>query len=86
MSDAALDDATKKAKIEVVHAETVYGGVDYAWSRYGGEITAILSGETVSDVRSGLKYTREYIENQCAFYVLDEEGTLGYFVDWIPRA
>ena len=24
----ALDDATKKAKIEIVHAETVYGGVD----------------------------------------------------------
>lgn len=82
----AVDDATKKAKIEVVHAETVYGGVEYSWSRFGGEITAILSGETVSDVRNGLRYTREFIEKKAAFYVLDEEGTLGYYVDWIPRA
>lgn len=82
----ALDDATKKAKIEIVHAETVYGGVDYSWSRYGGEITAVLSGENVSDVQNGLRYTKEYIENKAAIYMLDEEGTLGYYEDWIPRA
>lgn len=82
----ALDDATKKAKIEIVHAETVYGGVDYSWSRYGGEITAVLSGENVSDVQNGLRYTKEYIENKAAIYMLDEEGTLGYYADWIPRA
>ena len=29
----AVDDATKKAKIEVVHAESVYGGVEYSWLR-----------------------------------------------------
>lgn len=82
----ALDDATKKAKIEIVHAETVYGGVDYSWSRYGGEIIAVLSGENVSDVQNGLRYTKEYIENKAAIYMLDEEGTLGYYADWIPRA
>ena len=51
----ALDDATKKAKISVVHAETVYGGLEYSWSRFGGEITAIISGEKVADVKSGLR-------------------------------
>ncbi|HJC32836.1 MAG TPA: ethanolamine utilization microcompartment protein EutL [Candidatus Anaerobutyricum faecale] len=82
----ALDDATKKAKIEIVHAETVYGGVDYSWSRYGGEINAVLSGENVSDVQSGIRYVKDYIENRSACYMLDEEGTLGYYADWIPRA
>ena len=49
----AVDDATKKAKIKVIQIETVYGGVDYSWSRYGGEITAIISGEKVADVKRG---------------------------------
>lgn len=82
----ALDDATKKARIYIVHAETVYGGMAYSWSRYGGEITAILSGETVADVQNGVRYTKDYIENKSAFYMLNEEGTLGYYADWIPRA
>lgn len=82
----ALDDATKKAKIDIVHAETVYGGMAYSWSLYGGEITAILSGETVADVQNGVHYIKDYIEKKSAFYVLDEEETLGYYADWIPRA
>ena len=41
----AVDDATKKAKIKVIQIETVYGGVDKSWSRYGGAITAIISCE-----------------------------------------
>ena len=58
----AVDDATKKAKIKVIQIETVYGGVDYSWSRYGGEITAIISGEKVADVKSGLQYAKDYID------------------------
>ena len=73
----AVDDATKKAKIKVIQIETVYGGVDYSWSRYGGEITAIISGEKVADVKSGLQYAGNYS--------LNEEGTLGYYVDYVPR-
>lgn len=81
----AIDDATKKAQIEVVHAETVYGGVQYSWSRYGGEITVIISGKTVSDVQNGIKYIKEYVETKATIYILNHEGTLGYYADWIPR-
>ena len=79
----AVDDATKKAKIKVIQIETVYGGVDYSWSRYGGEITAIISGEKVADVKSGLQYAKDYIENKSGNYSLNEEGTLGYYVDYV---
>lgn len=82
----ALDDATKKARIKVVHCETVYGGRQYAWSKFGGEITAIISGEKVEDVRNGLRYTREYIENHSGIIMFNEEHTLGCYVDCIPRA
>ena len=81
----ALDDGTKKAKIAVAHAEKVYGGGRYNWSNYGGEITAVISGENVSDVRSGLFYIREYIEKKAALYMFNEENTLGYYADWVPR-
>lgn len=71
----AVDDATKKAKIKVIQIETVYGG----------EITAIISGEKVADVKSGLQYAKDYIENKSGNYSLNEEGTLGYYVDYVPR-
>ena len=74
----AVDDATKKAKIKVIQ-------IDYSWSRYGGEITAIISGEKVADVKSGLQYAKDYIENKSGNYSLNEEGTLGYYVDYVPR-
>lgn len=50
-----------------------HGDVAFSWSRYG-----VLSGETVSDVQSGIHYVKDYIENKTACYVLDEEGTLEY--------
>ena len=71
----AVDDATKKAKIKVIQIETVYGG----------EITAIISGEKVADVKSGLQYAKDYIENKSGNYSLNEEGTLGYYVVYVPR-
>lgn len=82
----AVDDATKKANFIVNQIETVYGGVQYSWSRFGGEITAIISGPKVSDVKSALRYIRDYVENHSGSYTLDEEGTLGYYVDLVPRA
>lgn len=82
----ALDDASKKARIHVVHVETVYGGGEYSWSKFGGEITAIISGEKIEDVRSGLSYIKDYIENKSGLYMLNEENTLGYYVDYTPRS
>lgn len=82
----AVDDATKKANFTVDQIETVYGGVAYSWSRYGGEITAIISGPKVSDVKSALMYIKDYVENHSGNYVLNEEGDLGYYVDLVPRA
>ncbi|MBR5046600.1 MAG: BMC domain-containing protein [Eubacterium sp.] len=81
----ALDDASKKARIKVLHVETVYGGVAHAWSRYGGEITAVISGPKVEDVRSGINYIREYIENKCGLYVIDDDESMAYYVDYMPR-
>ena len=81
----ALDNASLNAPIKVLHVETVYGGVDYSWSRFGGEITAVISGPKVEDVRSGLSYTKEYIERKCGAYIIDDDESLGYYVDCLAR-
>lgn len=83
--DFALDDASRKTRIQVLHVETVYGGADYSWSRFGGEITAVISGPKVEDVRSGLSYIREYIERKCGAYIIDDDESMGYYVDCLPR-
>lgn len=82
----ALDDASKKANIKIIHAETVFGGVEWAWSKFGGEIIGIISGPKVSDVRSGLMYAKDFIENKAKIYFFDKEHTLGAYVDLIPKA
>ena len=81
----ALDDATKKARIHVVHVETVYGGAAYSWSPYGGEITAVISGPKVEDVRNGLRYIRNYIESKCGVYVIDDDESMAYYIDYMPK-
>jgi ethanolamine utilization protein EutL len=82
----ALDDASKKAKFKAIYVETVYGGAEYSWSEFGGEITAIISGEKVSDVKTALSYIKNYIEHKSGNYTLNEEGDLGYYIDYTPRA
>ncbi len=81
----ALDDASKKARINIVHVETVYGGAQYSWSKYGGEITAIISGPKVEDVRNGLMYIKDYIENKCGVYVIDGDESMAYYIDLMPK-
>ncbi len=82
----AVDDATKKARMKVLQIETVYGGVQYSSRKFGGEITAIISGPKVSDVKSALAYIKAYVENHSGNYVFNEEGSLGCYVDLVPRA
>ena len=82
----AVDDATKKARMKVLQIETVYGGVQYSSRKFGGEITAIISGPKVSDVKSALHYIKDYVENHSGNYVFNEEGSLGCYVDLVPRA
>ena len=81
----AVDDATKKANIKVIHAATFYGGKDCAWSKYGGSVFIIFSGPKVADVKSGMAYVRDFIENQAELYTFDGDDSLAYYAQCIPR-
>ena len=81
----AADDATKKANIKVLHAETFYGGQLCSWSKYGGSIFVLISGPKVTDVRSGLNYINDYVENHSDLYNFDGDDGMAFYASCVPR-
>ena len=85
VSYAALDEATKKAQVEVVYARSMYAGAANASTALAGEFIGILSAENPEEVRSGLDAALSYIEHDAAFYQANDEGTIPYFAHCISR-
>ena len=85
VSYAALDEATKKAQVEVVYARSMYAGATNASTALAGEFIGILSAPDPEEVRSGLDAAVSYIENDAAFYHANDEGTIPYFAHCISR-
>ena len=67
VSYAALDEATKKAQVEVAYARSMYAGAANASTALAGEFIGILSAENPEEVRSGLDAAVSYIENDARF-------------------
>ena len=82
---SALDDATKKAEIQVVYAKSFYGGAANANTKLAGEFIGIISGPSPAEVRSGLNAIVDYVENDACFYSANEDDTIVYFAHCISR-
>ena len=82
----AIDDATKKANIHVAHAETFYGGSMCSWSRYGGGVFVVISGPKITDVKSGMAYIKDYIENKSELYNFDGDEGTAFYATCVPKA
>ena len=82
----AADDATKKARIQVVHAKTFYGGADCSWSKYGGSILVLISGPRVEDVKSGLSYIQDFINRQAGLYCFDGDESKEFYAQTIAKS
>ncbi|MBQ2095610.1 MAG: ethanolamine utilization microcompartment protein EutL, partial [Firmicutes bacterium] len=85
VSYAALDEATKKADVQVAYARSMYAGSGNASTKLAGEFIGILSGPDPAEVRSGLEAAIRYIENDAAFYTANDEGSVVYFAQLISR-
>ena len=81
VSYAALDEATKKAKVTVVYAKSMYAGSANANTALAGEFI----GEDPAYVRSGLDAMTEYIEKDACFYSANQEDSICYFAHCISR-
>lgn len=85
ISYTALDEATKKADVEVVYAKSFYGGAANANTKLAGEFIGIMAGPDPAEVRSGLSAMIEFIENDACFYSANEDDTICYYAHTISR-
>lgn len=81
----AADDATKKANVTVQHASATYAGMKGGWSKYGGCVFVLMSGPKIEDVRSGLRYAKDFVENHSALANFDGIAAFGFYAQCIPR-
>ena len=81
----ALDDATKKAVVEVVYGKSFYGGAANANTKLAGEVIGILSGPTPAEVRSGLNAAVDFIENEASFISANDDDSIAYYAHCISR-
>jgi ethanolamine utilization protein EutL len=76
----SLDEATKKAEVEIVFARSFYAGSNYASGPISGEIIGIMAGPNPAEVRAGLDACIGYLESEAWFYTCDGGKTL-----WFPH-
>ena len=71
----ALDEATKKAEVEVVYAKSFYAGSGNASGPRSGEVIGVLAGPTPAEVRAGMDACISFLENEAFFYTCDGGST-----------
>ncbi|MCL2128232.1 MAG: ethanolamine utilization microcompartment protein EutL [Treponema sp.] len=81
----ALDEATKKADVEVVYARSFYGGAANANTKLAGEIIGIIAGPNPAEVRSGLNVICQFVAEEASFYSANEDNTIPYYAHCISR-
>jgi len=81
----ALDEATKKAAVDVVYAKSMYAGAGNASTKLAGEVIGILAGPSPAEVRSGLDAAIEVVENGASFYSANEDDSIVYFAHCVSR-
>ena len=85
VSYAALDEATKKADVQVAYARSMYAGAANANTALAGEFIGILSAENPAEIRSGLEAALLYIENDARFFSANDDDSVVYFAHCISR-
>ncbi len=81
----AADDASKKARIKVLHAETMYGGSRFAGAPRTGTVFIFFSAEKIQDIKSAMGYIRDFVENNSELYCFDDDRATSYYAQTIAR-
>lgn len=81
----SIDEATKKADVEVIYAKSFYAGAAHASGPLSGEIIAMLAGPNPGEVQAGIQAALDYLENEAIWYSANEANTLTFFPHLIAR-
>jgi ethanolamine utilization protein EutL len=71
---AALDQATKHARVDVVYAKSFYAGAAHGSGPLSGEILGVLAGPDPDEVAEGLAAFRAYLNDFACFWTLPESA------------
>ena len=85
ISYTAMDEATKKADVEIVYAKSFYGGAANANTKLAGEFIGIMAAPDPAEIRSGLNAMIDFIENDACFYSANEDDTICFYAHTISR-
>lgn len=81
----AVDEATKKAEVQVVYAKSFYAGANHASGPLSGEFIGILAGPNPAETKAGLAAAIQCLEEEAWFYSANDEGSIVYFAHTISR-
>lgn len=81
----ALDEATKRAEVEVVYARSFYAGSSHASGPLSGEFIGIIAGPSPDEVRSGIEAIENTIQNDAFFESLNESRTHALYAHVVAR-
>ena len=81
----AMDDATKKANVQVVYSGSMYAGGANANSLLAGELFAAIAGPDVSEVRAGMEAVLDFFNNGIHFVTCNEDSSIFYLAYTVSR-
>lgn len=81
----ALDEATKRAEVEVVYARSFYAGSSHASGPLSGEFIGIIAGKNPAEVKSGIEAIENTIQYNAFFEALNEERTHALYAHVVSR-
>ncbi|MBF0312140.1 MAG: ethanolamine utilization microcompartment protein EutL [Oligoflexia bacterium] len=81
---AALDHATKFAKVEVIYAKSFYAGSAHASGPLSGEILGVIAAEDPDHIKAGLAALRNALLEEISFYGIEGREGLSFFPHVIP--
>lgn len=81
----AVDEATKKADVEVVFARSFYAGARHASGPTSGETLAILAGSRIAEVEAGLDAAIGHLESRVSYRSADADGRRRYFAHLVAQ-
>jgi len=81
----AMDDATKKANVQVIYGGSMYAGGANANTKLAGELFAVLAGPDISEVKAGMSAVFDFFNNGIHFVSCNEDNSIFYLAYTVSR-
>ncbi|WP_066066689.1 ethanolamine utilization microcompartment protein EutL [Neobacillus soli] len=81
----ALDEATKRADVEVVYARSFYAGSGHASGPLSGEMIGMIAGASPDEVKSGMEAVQQTAKSDAFFEAINHEKTHALYAHVVSR-